>query len=358
MTRPCAFCERPVPQPYSGTEVFKYCRDNEGACQRAARRVGVHRASPSGLVDHVTRAVAVAEKLEHVIEGLNEALRTNLSPAGVERQIGTVRAEAAASVAAAHAQRDEAREEAEAAQRSEQLARSEIAGAVGTAQESVRAAELARDEAIRERDAALQLAAAANTALAAGAEAEHARQAAEQALARAQREVQEERDRASGALAEQARLQAELAQAQAEVVRLQTDLDHSRTSAGLHNQRLAAAVSVLREEVNRNRAHEREQESVQMALEQRVESLTARLRGAEMERDLARGEVDAARFQAARIDEQVSSLSTALARMRTSQMEPLPMQQPAPAAPPVAPMQSFQPMQPGYGWAVADHKGG
>src|SRR5256886_10538415 len=93
----------------------------------------MHRTGGSGLGDHVARAVVVTERLEHVIDALNEALHANLPPAGVERQIAAVRGEAAASVAAAHAQRDEARQEAHQARDEAEQAR--------------RAADLARDEA-------------------------------------------------------------------------------------------------------------------------------------------------------------------------------------------------------------------
>ena len=91
-SRPCAHCGRPVPQPYAANQLFRYCRDNDGACQRAARRVGVHRGAGPGLGDHVARAMVVTERLEHVVDALNEALHANLSPAGVERQIAAVRA--------------------------------------------------------------------------------------------------------------------------------------------------------------------------------------------------------------------------------------------------------------------------
>src|SRR2546430_7539410 len=97
----------------------------------------MHRTGGSGLGDHVARAVVVTERLEHVIDALNEALHANLPPAGVERQIAAVRGEAAASVAAAHAQRDEARQEAHQARDEAEQAR--------------RAADLARDEARQAR---------------------------------------------------------------------------------------------------------------------------------------------------------------------------------------------------------------
>src|SRR5439155_323610 len=221
-SRPCAHCGRPVPQPYSGNQIFRYCRDNEGACQRAARRIGLHRVGGPGLGDPVAGAVVVTERLEHVVDALNEALHANLSPAGVERQIAAVRGEAAASVAAAHAQRDEARQEAHQA----------------------------RDE------------------------------------------------------AEQARREADLARDEARQAR--ADAAVSREQADLALARAAGQVGV-------------------------ADRLAA-------ERDAARAELDNARFQAARIDEQVSNLASALARLGTAtRVEPVPV--PAPA-----------------GWVVRDQK--
>ncbi|GAB3839579.1 hypothetical protein GCM10027610_045630 [Dactylosporangium cerinum] len=45
--RPCAHCGRPVPQRNAAGRPFRYCRDNDGDCQRAARNARLrHRASP------------------------------------------------------------------------------------------------------------------------------------------------------------------------------------------------------------------------------------------------------------------------------------------------------------------------
>src|SRR5437763_2540739 len=77
-------------------------------------------------------------------------------------------------------------------------------------------------------------------------------------------------------------------------------------------------VGALREEVARAGQRLYEQESVRRAAERRAEALAVRLRAAETERDAARAELDSARFQAARIDEQVSNLASALARLGTS----------------------------------------
>ena len=317
-SRPCAHCGRPVPQPYAANQLFRYCRDNDGACQRAARRVGMHRTGGSGLGDHVARAVVVTERLEHVIDALNEALHANLSPAGVERQIAAVRGEAAASVAAAHAQRDEARQEAHQARDEAEQAR--------------RAADLARDEARQARTETASAREQADLAItrATSQMAEADRLATERDAARrelaeieaARAQAVRERDEAVGAAAEMPRLRAE-------VSRLQGDLDRARTEAGRHNNRLTAAVGALREEVARAQQKAYEQESTREAAERRSEALAVRLRAAEVERDAARAELDSARFQAARIDEQVSNLASALARLGTTARPDVPAPIPA-----------------------------
>jgi len=340
-SRPCAHCGRPVPQPYSGNQIFRYCRDNEGACQRAARRIGLHRVGGPGLGDHVARAVVVTERLEHVVDALNEALHANLSPAGVERQIAAVRGEAAAAVAAAHAQRDEARQEAHQARDDAEQARRE--------------ADLARDDARQARAEAATAQAWADEAAARAtvqAEAVDRLTAERDAAHRELAQVQVERDRAVAAAAE-------LTRARAEVARLQADLERSRTDAGRHNNRLTAAVASLREEVARSQQHGYEQESVRQSAERRAEALAVRLRAAETERDAARAELDSARFQAARIDEQVSNLASALARLGTATRAdvPVPIAPAAPvaAAAPIAPAAPIAAAGPA-GWVTRDQK--
>ncbi|MGV9808750.1 hypothetical protein ACWDSE_24525, partial [Micromonospora chersina] len=112
-TRPCAHCGREVPQRAGAGRPFRYCRDNDGACQRASRNSRMrHRNSP-GLPGQVARTWEAVDRLDQIVETLTEALHAELSPAGVERQLAEVRAETAAQVAAAHTERDEARRDAE-----------------------------------------------------------------------------------------------------------------------------------------------------------------------------------------------------------------------------------------------------
>src|SRR5882724_5226637 len=109
-TRPCALCGRPVPQRAAAGRPFRYCRDNDGECQRASRNVRMrHRSSP-GLAGEVARTWEVVDRL---VGGLTEALHSELSPAGVERQVAEVHAETSGRIAAAHTERDDARRDAE-----------------------------------------------------------------------------------------------------------------------------------------------------------------------------------------------------------------------------------------------------
>jgi chromosome segregation ATPase len=330
-SRPCSHCGRPVPQPYAATQLFRYCRDNDGACQRAARRVGLHRGAGPGLGDHVARAVVVTERLEHVVDALNEALHSNLSPAGVERQIAAVRGEAAASVAAAHAQRDEARQEAHQARDEAEAARRE-------AEQARREAEQARQEADQARTEADAARASVEAAAA------HTQQVTEQLTTHGSllETVTAERDAARRELAEvtvardhavhernevyavagAAEAERERAvEALTELARVRTE--NLRLSAEL--SRFTAAVTSLREEVARGQQKSAEQENLRVGAERRADALAVRLRAAEAERDAARAELDSARFQAARIDEQVSNLASALARLGTAAKTDVPM---------------------------------
>ncbi|HYN92892.1 MAG TPA: serine/threonine protein kinase, partial [Pilimelia sp.] len=138
-TRPCAHCGRPVPQRASAGRPFRYCRDNDGACQRASRNVRMRQRGAPGLAGHVARAWEVVDRLDQVVETLGEALHAELSPAGVEPQVAQVRAEAAAQIAGAQAERDEARRDAEAART-----------ALATVRSAAEHASTARDKAVRQ----------------------------------------------------------------------------------------------------------------------------------------------------------------------------------------------------------------
>src|SRR3954463_13265760 len=152
-TRPCAHCGRPVPQRASAGRPFRYCRDNDGECQRASRNVRMrHRSSP-GLAGQVARTWEIGDRLHQLPGSLTEALHSELSPAGVERQVAEVRAETSGRIAAAHTERDDARRDAEHA----------AAAAVGATQLAT-AATAERDEAVQAAQTARRTAEAAQRA--------------------------------------------------------------------------------------------------------------------------------------------------------------------------------------------------
>src|SRR3954468_23132900 len=126
-SRPCVYCGRPVPQRGASGRPFRYCRDNDGDCQRKARNGRMRERNAPGLAGQVARSWELVERLELTAATLADALHAELSPAGVERQGATRRAEAATHVAAAHAERDEARREAETARAAAARLRDETA---------------------------------------------------------------------------------------------------------------------------------------------------------------------------------------------------------------------------------------
>src|SRR3954451_20761781 len=137
-TRPSPHCAKPVPQRVSAGRPFRYCRDNDGDCQRASRNVRMrHRSSP-GLAGQVARTREAVDRLDQLVGSLTEALHSEMSPAGVERQVTEVRAETSRQVAAAHTERDDARRDAEQA-----------LAAAATAAQLTQVATAERDEALQ-----------------------------------------------------------------------------------------------------------------------------------------------------------------------------------------------------------------
>ena len=77
-------------QRASAGRPFRYCRDNDGACQRASRNARMrHRGAP-GLAGQLARAWEVVDRLDQIGETLAEARHAELSPAGVERQVAEI----------------------------------------------------------------------------------------------------------------------------------------------------------------------------------------------------------------------------------------------------------------------------
>ncbi|MEH0845691.1 hypothetical protein V6U81_25215, partial [Micromonospora sp. CPCC 205711] len=128
-TRPCAHCGREVPQRAGAGRPFRYCRDNDGACQRASRNSRMRHRNAPGLPGQVARTWEAVDRLDQIVESLTEALHAELSPVGVERQLAQLRAEAAAQVAQAHTERDEARRDADTAAAEATRARQEARAA-------------------------------------------------------------------------------------------------------------------------------------------------------------------------------------------------------------------------------------
>ncbi|PTA45026.1 hypothetical protein C8054_17750, partial [Micromonospora sp. RP3T] len=141
-TRPCAHCAREVPQRVGAGRPFRYCRDNDGACQRAARNSRMRHRNAPGLPGQVARTWEAVERLDQIVETLTDALHAELSPAGVERQLAELRAETSAQVAAAHAERDDARRDAE-----------DAAASAARDRQDARAARTDRDAARQRADA-------------------------------------------------------------------------------------------------------------------------------------------------------------------------------------------------------------
>src|SRR3954463_1585513 len=89
-TRPCGHCGRPVPQRAAAGRPFRYCRDNDGECQRASRNVRMrHRSSP-GLAGQVARTWEAVDRLDQPAGTLPEALQGEMPPAGGKRRLADI----------------------------------------------------------------------------------------------------------------------------------------------------------------------------------------------------------------------------------------------------------------------------
>ncbi|RAO48456.1 hypothetical protein GAR06_01783 [Micromonospora saelicesensis] len=146
-TRPCAHCGAPVPQRVGAGRPFRYCRDNDGACQRASRNTRMRHRNAPGLPGQVARTWEAVDRLDQIVETLTESLHAELSPVGVQRQLAQVRAEAATEIAAAQTERDEARDDAETAAADAARAREQAREARAEADDARQRAELAQRQA-------------------------------------------------------------------------------------------------------------------------------------------------------------------------------------------------------------------
>jgi hypothetical protein len=310
-TRPCAHCGRPVPQRASAGRPFRYCRDNDNACLRAARNARMRQRSTPGLPGQVAQAFEVVERLDKVMETLTEALHTELSPTGVQRQLDSVRAQTTADVAAATIERDGARREAEQWEDEAGRLRAELQRVRA---ETSRTVQIAADEAESARRSAAEAVALAD---ARAADAEAAARAAQQSTADALERVnavEAERDGALRTVVATQALHAEAVRdrdaARGEVAEAVRARDAALTEGRLHAE--AAQQALAREETARGEvaqtraaldkavaaAEDRQKElgSLRRALhtlEEQSKDLTVRLKSTEAERDAARRQAEA-----------------------------------------------------------------
>ncbi|GGQ19949.1 hypothetical protein BKA00_000966 [Actinomadura coerulea] len=288
---PCAGCGRPVPQPARGARTVRYCRDGDGACERAARESRERGLESPGLTGQVAWTWEVVDRLEGLADRLAGSLASELSVAGVERRIAEARADAAGLVAIAQRERDASQRQAEAAWR-------ETATARARAEAAEQEAASARAEAERlaaERDAARR-------------ERREARDDADGAGA-ARLAAERERDRVA---AREGELLASLESARAELVALHGRLSEAETL--VEGQRVEAAAatraaedlrSAVRDaeakrgqavaDLDQVQARARELERHNWQLARAAEELRAGVRALTAERDAARAEAERAR---------------------------------------------------------------
>jgi len=213
-----------------------------GRCGRAAPQPGAVR--PGTLSGQVAEAFDLVDRLESVAGELRQSLHTELST-GVERHIAAVRADAAAVIISAHAERDLARQEADAARSALAATRREAARADelmrARAREATKAVQLAHAEAARARERALTD--IAEVRAQAEADLVRLREESMAAVTRARQEAAAELAQARAVAAERATDLAEatrhLDAATAERAALQRELDQARTDVDRSQSQLA-----------------------------------------------------------------------------------------------------------------------
>ena len=260
--RPCAHCGRPVPQRNAAGRPFRYCRDNDGECQRAARNARLRQRTSPGLGGQVARAFEVAERLDQVVETLVEALHTELSPDGVERRIAEARAEAATGLVGAHAERDDARAETRKARAALQQAQADTRQARADTGQARDERDQAAAEARRAREAldaaraeaTAELAAAAQRVVAADARAERARSDAARTVEEAQEAAAQQVTAAGVAAGERIAAAEQDAESRVAAVRDDAAGQVAAAEAAAHAAGAATAVAVLERDTARREA--------------------------------------------------------------------------------------------------------
>ncbi|NJC12131.1 chromosome segregation ATPase [Micromonospora profundi] len=366
-TRPCAHCGQPVPQRVGAGRPFRYCRDNDGACQRASRNSRMRHRNAPGLPGQVARTWEAVDRLDQIVETLTEALHAELSPLGVQRQLAQAHAEAATEIAAAQIERDEARDDAENAAADAARAREQARVAIAEADDARQRAEQATRQATAADERAQHAEAARDAARHDASAAEALRVQAEHDRDQARAEVRDlrahrdaERQRVADLTVERDGLRADIERAtraaadateragrwQSEVQDVRRQIDQARADAA-RTRTEAADAARAREQADRARdraqvaaraADDARQEAAELAAQLRAElaatvahrdslavELTAarqaaataegRLTALSVRLDAAESDRDLAQRRVAQLGDQVSDLAVALARL-------------------------------------------
>ncbi|RKN36210.1 coiled-coil domain-containing protein [Micromonospora musae] len=334
--RPCAHCGRPVPQRAGAGRPFRYCRDNDGACLRASRNSRMRHRNAPGLPGQVARTWEAVDRLDQIVETLTEALHAELSPVGVERQLAQARADAAAEIAAAQTERDEALRAAEdataAAVQAREQARAALAERDTARTDAERAAEQAGRDAERARQAEADRDEARGAATAARAlrvQAERDRDAARQELRTVRAERDTERGRVADLTAERDAARADADRAtrdagaarenaqrwQTEVEDVRRQAEQARTDA---TRARAGAADAVRAREEADRARDRAETAARQADTARLEAdtvaghLRAELTAAATGREALADELATARRVAATAEGRLTELTVRL----------------------------------------------
>jgi hypothetical protein len=347
-TRPCAFCGRPVPQWGDSSPSVRFCLDNDGACARAAADRRLMDQDTPGLTGQVARTWDMVERLEDVAELLAMSLTGAMSVVTVERRVAEARAEAAASVAFAHKDREVARKETE-----------QVVAMIGPVRDRAQRAEeeVARlagqlESAVTERDTAREMGAqatrtaeAANSAIAAVREDQDrlTRQVAEltSALDAAREEAARQREELGEAKGAQKRslaaeeLRTKLRAAESELDKMRTTADLAQKSRSAAEQASAeadrqalearshaeemslereAAISELETCQNELQTTRSELEAANARLEEH-DGLTAELDASRQELEESRARLLEQQLQSREHSQMVDQLRAALAKM-------------------------------------------
>ncbi|WP_156926148.1 hypothetical protein [Glycomyces arizonensis] len=301
----CKRCGKPVPQVGGRGRPRLYCAEGDCATQ-AKRQRELRRATP-GLEGALARAEELYEQIEQsmtaALAPLAEALRAETDPAEVEARLAEVRGEAAAAVAAARAERDEATGRSESLDEALAGAKAEVERVTGEARE----AQARAKEAVEARLAALKAAEEA------GAEAASARSAAAAADAERQGaldEAEAARAAAVAARAERDRALDVRAEAEAAAVQARGEAEAVRERSEAAAAEAAAAVRAAEEALRRSDERAQALTEARDAERGRVETLLAELAVARRDAQRSAEDVETARQALAGKSGEVEALAS------------------------------------------------